>query len=132
MRAADEQQERPKTASKGKKRHGKKWGKYTHFSPTKAAKEQVREEARKYPPDALYSLTEALQSGATVSLQWRDEQQAIRAQIRAEGDDPMASPALAAYHEDALVALLALIRAMKVECKDWDSERMSPSEAHDW
>jgi len=132
MRAADEQKERGKKRAGKGKAPGKKWGRYTHYSPDKSAKEAIKAQASGLSASLFLWLDEMLDSGFQVSLHWIEDREAVRAQMRAPGDDPMLEPAIAAYHARATVALFALKYAHEQGAPDWREERMTAEEADNW
>lgn len=132
MRAADEKHERGKTGSGKSKGSGKKWGDYTHFSPTAEDKKAIKERAAHAPTELLLWIDKRMQDGFSLSLKWVEDRDAIRAEMRAPGEDRMLAPAIASYHSDALVALHALWYADTIGAPHWSEERMSAKEAHNW
>lgn len=132
MRAADEKQERRGKGKSSRGSGGKKWGRYTHYTPDKDSKAEIRKAVGISDESLLLWIDQMLDSGYTLSLHWIEAREAIRAQLRAPGIDPMLEPAIAAYHASARVALHALKRAVTVDCQDWQTERATAEEADNW
>jgi len=132
MRAADEKRERSKKVKGSGKSPGKKWGRYTHYAPDKAEKAAIKAKSEGMEAALLLWLDSMLDSGFQVSLHWIEDREAVRAQMRAPGDEPMSAPALAAYHVSAKIALTALKYAHETGAPDWQEERMTAEEADNW
>lgn len=132
MRLADEGRSRGKSGKDNRAAPAKKWGDYLHFSPTKEEKVAIRELSKEAHPNLLLWLDKRMQDGFSMSLKWIEDREAIRAELRAPGEDRMLCPAIAAYHADAQIALCALWFADTVGKPNWADQRMTDKEAHNW
>lgn len=132
MRAADESRQKGQKRPGTRLPAGKSWARYTHYAPDKDAKAEIRKAIGTSDESLLLWIDQMLDSGFTLSLHWISAREAVRAQLRAPGEDPMLSPAIAAYHVSARTALHSLKRAVTVDCQDWQEERLSAEEADNW
>jgi len=92
----------------------------------------IPDEASKAIPDLLLWVDRRVQSGEKVTLQWVDDKECVRAQLRGAGDDPTQCPAIAAYHADSLIALCALWYADTMGKPEWREARSTAQEATNW
>lgn len=132
MRLVDESKERKSKGGGRSDRSKSKWGKYTHYSPDTDSRAAIRESAERALPALFLWLDARLQDGYTLSLRWVDEREAMRAELRAPGEDRLKAPAIAAYHAETLIALCALWYADTMGEPNWTDERMSAQEAYNW
>jgi len=132
MRHADEKRERPGRNGSKRGSSDKKWGDYHHFSPDADAKVAIKEKAAKALPELTEWLSKRVDSGYSVTIKYLEERDAVRAEMRAPGEDRMLAPAIAAYHADALIALCALWYADTMGNPEWAEQRMTAKEVHNW